>query len=153
MYRVVIIGISSWGVNIWHGGWCTSTRAILAVALKQSVGTMGHRAVASWIIVIGAVGVGIAVSVAAVSIIAGIVVTTLVVVAVVASVGVTAWLLVVHVDSLICLVIVGGHGKGSLVGINVFTTTNLAVVVARKVSMKVVVVQGVERDKGCAAEK
>lgn len=129
------------GVAGWHRG--RGATMVLGVVLKERVVSWGKGTKAIGIIVIGAVGVGIAV--AGVAVVAAVVVAT-------TTVGAACGLMIVHVDSLVSLVAVRSHGESSLVRVNV-VAAHLTVVVARQDVVVVVVVESVERDKGCPAKE
>lgn len=111
-----------------------STSVVLRLAVEQgvAVAARGESAVAVRVVkVIGVVRTVVAVA----AVHAGVVIV------------VTGGIVVVHVDSLVGLVVVGSHGKGSLVGVDVVATANLAAVVARETAVEVVVLQGVGTEK------
>ena len=106
-------------VGIVGGHRGRSTAVVLGIVIEHGVVSWGKSAEAVRIIVISAIGVGIAV--ARVAAVAALVVAT--------AVGTTRGLVIVHVNSLVSLVAVRSHGESSLVGVDV-VGAHLAVVVA-----------------------
>lgn len=116
-------GCASASASVRRGSGANSG-AVLGVCVKHVIGAGRLATVAVGVAeVIGAVGVGMAVLVAGEGIV------------------------VVHVDTLIGLVVMGRHGEGRLVGINVLTTTDFAVVVTREVAVELVILHRVSADE------
>lgn len=59
---------------------------------------------------------------------------------------------IIHLDGGVCLLVVGCHGEGGLVGVDV-VSAELLLVVAGELAVELVVLQSVQTDKGAAAEE
>lgn len=126
-------------------GQTSTARAVFGILIEQLISARRKSAIAIRVIlVVVAVGIGMAVS-SRLGVCGG---TAAIVVAVVLVV------VVVHVDSLIGLFVVGSHGKGSLVGINVaVAATEFSVVIARQATVESPVREGIGADEGCTTKK
>lgn len=144
---VVIIRIRCRRVGVRHGSWRT-TGAVLGLAVEEVavlvvVMTVGERAIAAGVVIIGAVRIGISVTIVS---------------AVVESasarspVAAVCRIVVIHVDPLVSFLVMGGHGEGSLVGVDVLPAPDLTVVVARQVAVEVVMIEGKAGEKARPGE-
>lgn len=59
---------------------------------------------------------------------------------------------IVHLDGGVCLLVMGCHGEGGLVGVDV-VTAELLLVVTGELAVELVVLEGVQTDKGAAAKE
>lgn len=135
---MVIIRIRRRRVGIRHGGWRTAG-AVLGLAVEEVAVLVvvamaaGEGAIAAGVVVISAVRIGISVAVV------GAVVKSA---SARSSVAAVCRIMVVHVDPLVSFLVVGRHGKGSLVGVDVLPAPDLTVVVTRQVAVEVVMIEG-----------
>lgn len=60
---------------------------------------------------------------------------------------------VVHVDPLVCLIVVGGHREGGLIGVDVVSATELLGIVAGQSAVEVVVLESVAAEEGGASKE
>lgn len=134
--RVALVRIAGRRVCVGHG---CRPRVVLGVVVEEGVGARRKGAVTAGVVVLGAVGVTLVVAVIAVVAVA----------VVLAARG----LVLIRMDALICLVVMGSHGEGGLVGVDVLAAAELAVVIARQVAVEVEVCQGVSTDEGATGEE
>ena len=146
MVMIIVVSRLVLGVVAHRTASVANSRPVLRIIIKIVLSRRERSVVLMIVILLGSEGIRVVVVNLTVAALATVIV----------SISAEIGFVVIHVNPLIRFIIVGGHGKGGLVWVNVFaaSTANLAVFVARQATVKVRVGQGVGRDKsGCSKKE